>query len=129
MPVLAKNDNPGPQVIHEPGTGLDIDNSTTTVTTKIQLNNNQQGGQGVHEAGTGLGEPELKAENKGTGLVLVSTTGTMTDSRVRMNEERRSQVATVVQTMLQAADKLGDGMVVRLEKLLKLKIVSRNKLI
>jgi hypothetical protein len=58
------------------------------------------GQNGIHEQGTGLANPELKAENRGTGMGLQQNIeATSTD--------RRSGVSNAVREMLQAADRQG----------------------
>lgn len=125
IPALAKNDDSGPKGIHEPGTGLsdDTTQTTTPTTTKLKVGN----GEGIHEPGTGLENPELKEKNKGTGLGLSTTSDdedddseevtTINRERIRVNEERRSQVANAVQTMLQAADKLEGGLGIQVREI------------
>ena len=86
------------------------------------------GPKGIHEPGTGIDNPELKEQNKGTGLGLTSSTSGTENNDIDEEEEekvtsseenvggenptaleRRSRVANAVQEMLNAADRVDGG--------------------
>ncbi len=84
------------------------------------------GPKGIHEPGTGLDNPELKEQNRGTGLGVTSSEVIETEEVEDVEEEvtsskdnvpgqnsmaleRRSQVANAVQEMLNATEKIEGG--------------------